>query len=82
MPFTWAEDERNIRYLLQNVKFLEKLHLPVELGWSLGNILSSTARTFKSPWSDINLQNSLVPSTLEKLYEELAAIVGDRKSVV
>jgi hypothetical protein len=52
MNFTRVEDEQNIRYLLQNAKLLEKLHLTVEeMGWSLvglHDILSPTERTLKS----------------------------------
>jgi hypothetical protein len=50
MSFTSSEDERNIRYLLQNAQLLEKLQLYIDRGvsiWSPDNIFSATARTLK-----------------------------------
>ena len=47
---TSLDDMQKVRYLLQNAKLLEKLHLTVEYGQSLvglHNILSSDARTLK-----------------------------------
>ena len=44
------EDEQNIRYMLQNAKLLDKLHLSFDLGWNLvglRDILSPTERTLK-----------------------------------
>jgi len=45
-----SEDEWNIRYLLQNAKLLENLHLSVGVGWSLvglHDILSPSRSTLK-----------------------------------
>ena len=50
VSFSRFEDERNIRFLLQNAKLLEKLHLSDKCDWSsvsLYNILSPGACTFK-----------------------------------
>ena len=43
--------ERYVRYLLQNAELLEKLHLPVEAGPSLVEVLfpPPCARTLKGP---------------------------------
>ena len=53
IPFEDFEDEPNVRYLMQNAKFLEKLDLYIGLDRSLvvlHDILSpSSARTLKSP---------------------------------
>ena len=50
--FTCLEDERNLLYLSQNAKLLEKLHLSFDLGQSLvpvgiHDILPHCARTLK-----------------------------------
>jgi len=68
------EDERNIRYILQNAKLLEKLHLSVNRGQSfvgLHDILSPIARTLKV--LDLTLL-FLLP--LAGLCEELEAMAG------
>jgi hypothetical protein len=74
------EDERNIRYLLQNAKLLEKLHLSVdEVEWSLvglHNILSPTARTLKALDLTVSVYDSPFPLPLEEFCKELEAIAG------
>ena len=47
MSFDVFEDERNIRYLLQNAKLLEKFDLSVFGARSLVGILSLSPRTLK-----------------------------------
>ena len=51
MSFTDFEDEQNIRYLLQNAKLLERLHLSIRGNKRMVGLLSPSARTFlrKSP---------------------------------
>ena len=64
------QDERNIRYLLQNAKLLEQLYLLVQRGWSLVGLrdtLSPIARTLKV----LDLTVSLAG-----LCEELEAMAG------
>ena len=47
LPVFRSKDERNIRYLLQNAKLLEKLDLSVGIGRSLVGLLSLRAGTLK-----------------------------------
>jgi hypothetical protein len=47
MSLFQSDDERNFRYLLQNAKLLEELHLTIGLGPSLLKPLSLCARTLK-----------------------------------
>ena len=57
-------DEQNIRYLLQNAKLLEKLHLSVGSGQSalrLYDILSSSTGTFKTLDFSVSIYNSSLP---------------------
>ena len=66
------QDERNLRYLLQNAKLLEQLYLSVQCGWSLVGLhdtLSPIARTLKV----LDLTVSL---PLAGLCEELEAMAG------
>ena len=72
--FTWAEDEQNIRYLLQNAKVLEKLHLSVVYGRSLVGLLSLSARTLKVLDLSVSLWEH--PLFLEGICEELEALAG------
>jgi hypothetical protein len=78
MNFTEVDDERNnIRYLLQNVKLLEKFHLTVEeAGWSfveLLDMLSLSARTLKILDLKLSfLDNPPVPQPLGGLCEAMA----------
>ena len=44
MSFIGSEDEQNIRYILQNAKLLEKLHLSVHFLRSIVGLLSPSAR--------------------------------------
>ena len=69
ISFISFEDGRNIRYLLQNAKFLEKLHLSVGLYQGLVGLLSSSTSTLKV--LDLTL---FLP--LEGLCEELEAMAG------
>jgi hypothetical protein len=47
MNFNYHGDERNIRYLLQNAKLLEELHLSVAHDQNLVELLPPSARTLK-----------------------------------
>jgi hypothetical protein len=47
MNFNYDEDEQNIRYLLQNAKLLEELHLSVAQDQNLVELLPPSARTLK-----------------------------------
>ena len=71
-------DEQNIRYLLQNAKLLEKLHLSVGSGQSalrLYDILSSSTGTFKTLDFSVSIYNSsLLP--LGRLCEGLDGMAG------
>jgi len=74
MSLTFPEDERDIRYLLQNAKLLEELHLFVGPDWSLvdlHDILSPSAGFLKV----LGLTVSLDSVDLE-LCEELEAMAG------
>ena len=79
MSFHQSEDEQNIRYLLQNAKLLEKLHLSIDLGWSLvglRDILSPSARTLKVLDFKVPLYYNSVTLPLAGLCEELEAMAG------
>ena len=70
-----GSEDQNIQFLLQNAKLLEKLHLSVELGWSLvglRDILSPSARTLKV----LDLKISLDGDSVRRLCEELEAMAG------
>ena len=70
------EDEWNIRYLLQNAKLLEKLHLSVGLSWGLvglHDILSPSASTLKILHLTVSLDVGL---PLAGLCDELEAMAG------
>ena len=49
ISFTRFEDEQNVRYVLQNAKLLERLHLSVDsnLGFKLVGLLSPSTPTLK-----------------------------------
>ena len=73
------EDERNIRYLLQNATLLEKLHLSVGHDQSLAglhDILSLNASTLKVLDMKVFLYHDFVPLVLAGLCEELEAMAG------
>ena len=73
ISFIWLEDEQNVRYLLQNAKLLETLHLLVDLDRSLIiGLLSLSARTLKV----LDLTVSLYHSSVGGLCEELEAMAG------
>jgi hypothetical protein len=75
---TCFEDERNIRYLLQNAKLLEELHLSVGHGRSLvglHDILPPSARTLKVLGLKVYLYDDQL--YLAGICEELEAMAGD-----
>ena len=77
--FVHLEDERNIRFILQNAKLLEKLHLIVEHYWSLvslHDILSPCARTLRVLDLSILLYHEPPIPPLAGLCEELEAMTG------
>ena len=75
---TCLEDETNLRYLLQNAKSLEELHLSVGRGQRaarLYDILSPSARTLKALDFSVSIYNCL-PLPLAGLSEGLETIAG------
>jgi len=80
MSFTDFEDERNIRYLLQNAKLLEELHLSLypdpSLLVRLHGILTPTAPTLKVLGLAVSLYDDSDFLTLAGLLRELEAISG------
>jgi hypothetical protein len=79
MSFTHPEDERNLRYLLQNAALLENLHLLVRRDWSLAglhDILSPSARTLKVLHLKVWLYGYSDHLPLAGLCEELEAMAG------
>ena len=73
-------DKQNLRYLLQNAKLLERLHLTVGVNQSLEGLLSesSSARTLKVlGFSVLILFSSYFPQPLEGVFEELEALAGN-----
>jgi hypothetical protein len=70
------EDERNVRYLLQNAKLLENLRLSIVSESSVGlhDVLSPCARTLKV--LDLTVILHSVPLALVGLCEELEAMAG------
>ena len=69
------DTERNARYLLQNAKLLEKLHLTVDLGSILG-LLSLRSSTLKVLDLKVPLYHGFACLSLEGLCEELEAMAG------
>ena len=71
------EDKRNVRYLMQNAKLLDKLHLDVYCRDSvvgLHDILSPSAHTLKV----LDLSSLMYfHNPLERVYEELEALAGN-----
>ena len=79
ISFNHVGDEQNIRYLLQNAKSLEELHLSVGLGRSLvelHDILSPSARTLKALDLTVSLYDDSLPLPLAGICEELEAMAG------
>ena len=80
MSFDSSEDEWNIRYLLQNAKLLEKLHLNLcgsESLVGLGDILSSSTRTLKLLGLEVPLYRVFPPrQPLVELCVELETMAG------
>jgi len=77
--FDHIEDKPSIRYLLQNAKLLEKLHLSVGPRRSLvelHDILSPSARTLKVLDLTIFLYEVYIHISLAGLCEELEAMAG------
>ena len=70
--FNGFKDQQIIRYLLQNAKLLEKLHLI--LRWSLVGLLSSSAHTLKVLDLSLSLNSSV--SLLAGVCEELEVMAG------
>ena len=66
------EDGRNVRYLLQNAKLLEKLHLSVDVDRYLVGLLSPSTITLKV----LDLTVTFYDRPLVGLYEELEAMAG------
>ena len=76
MSVARIEDEQSIRYLLQNAKSLEKLHLSVEIVVGLHDILFPSARTLKVLDLKLYLDDDPDCVPLAWLCEELEAMVG------
>ena len=81
MVFTRFDDERDIRYLTQNAKLLEELHLllPSRFGRSLlelHDILSTSARTLKVLRLTVPIYDDSTSLRLAGLCEELEAMTG------
>ena len=76
MSFNHFEDEQNTRYLLQNAKLLEKLHLSVDPGRSLIGLLSPSARTLKVLDFTVPLFDESISLQLAGLCEELETMAG------
>ena len=66
MCFIRSEDEQNIRYILQNTKFLEKLHLSVGF---LRRIVGSFPQCthFEGFWFDVLYRSSVCSGVCEEL---------------
>ena len=75
-PDEGLENERNIRYLLQNAKSLEKLNLSVGFGQSLVGLLPLDARTLKALYLSVPFHKHPVHLPLAGLCEELEAMTG------
>ena len=74
-----SEDEQNFRYLLQNAKLLEKLHISVFPGQALvglHDILSPNARTLKVLSFSVSTVGLAPLPALSGLCEELEAMTG------
>ena len=80
MPLTEIErDERNIRYVLQKAKFIEKLHISVERGRrlvGLRDVLSLRARTLKVLDLTVSLHVYRESIFLGGICEVLEALAG------
>ena len=84
MHFDQFDDEQNIRYLLQNAKFLENFRLSVGSNqssnlWRLRDILSRSARTLKVLGFEVPLydQSFRAPKPLAGLCKELEVMEGN-----
>ena len=75
MSFDRFYDEGNFRYLLQNAKLLEKLHLKVVNGQNLVGLLSPSARSLKALHLSVFLTDGSV--IRGGICEELKALAGD-----
>jgi hypothetical protein len=78
ITFTNFEDEPNIRFLLQNAKLLEELHLSVKFcrRFKLHDILSPSARTLKVLDLTVPIYDPSTSLQLAGLCEELESIAG------
>jgi len=73
------EDKQNIRYILQNAKLLEELHISPQSGYDfagLHDILSPSARTLQVLDITVLIYSSREAPTLAGLCEELEAMAG------
>jgi hypothetical protein len=75
MSFVVFKDERSIRYLLENAKLLQKLHLSAGRYQTLVGLISPCARTLKILDLTVFLNQIDVPP-LAGICEELEAIAG------
>jgi hypothetical protein len=75
MSFIEFKDERSIRYLLENAKLLEKLHLTAGRYQTLLGLISPCARTLKVLDLTVFLNQTDVPP-LAGICKELEAIAG------
>ena len=69
------EDKRSIKCLLQNAKLLERFHLSVESGRSLGGVLSTCTPTLKVLELSVSLYHYGVPRPIG-LCEDLEVMAG------
>ena len=71
-----ADDKRNLRYLLQNAKLLEKLHLSARHDCCLMGLLRLSAHTIKVLDLAVPLYDYTLHLSLAGLCEELEAMTG------
>ena len=79
MPMTSSENEKDLRYLLQNAKLLEKLHLPIGNHRSLmglHDILFPVLPTLRVLDLAVGFNYNSIPLRLGFLCEELEAMAG------
>ena len=76
MSFTQDKDEQNIRYLLQNATFLERLHLSIDSSRSLVGLRAPSARFLKILDFTVCLYDESSAQPLAGLCEELEGMAG------
>ena len=80
ISFSHDDDERNIRYLFQNAKFLEELVITVFApGRNLVGLLSPSAHTLRLLFLSVPFYDDSVSLRLSGLCEELEAMAGQNK---